>query len=423
MNATTAPLAAAPAVAAAPARPIAAENARLDYLDATRAFALLLGVVFHASLSFSPYFMGWAVQDIATGRVVADFFQISHSFRLEIFFLIAGFFSHGLWHRRGATGFVRSRALRLGGPFVVGWFLLRPLVLSGWIMGAASLRGDYDFWAAMRGGFASLETLPAGLLTGTHLWFLYYLMLITALTLVLRAIAVRLAGGRTGFDAAAPLVRGIDAAVAWLAGSPWALIALVVPTAGALWGMRFWGVDTPDQTLQPNLPVLALYGGFFVLGWLFARQPETIARFGRLALSHALLAVGSGWAVLRLGEMQADPGHPHYRAAHAGFTLSYAVLMWTLVALALGVSRKFLNRPRPFVRYLADASYWMYLVHLPVVVWLQVAVAEVNAPWWLKLVGIVLATVAITLVTYALGVRFTFVGAILHGRRRRSTTR
>ncbi len=106
-----------------------------------------------------------------------------------------------------------------------------------------------------------------------------------------------------------------------------------------------------------------------------------------------------------------------------GFTLSCPVRILTLVALPLGVSRKFLNRPRPFVRYLADASYWMYLVHLPVVVWLQVAVAEVNAPWWLKLVGIVLATVAITLVTYALGVRFTFVGAILHGRRRRSTTR
>ena len=37
----------APTVAVAP-------SARLDYLDATRAFALLLGIVFHASLSFTP---------------------------------------------------------------------------------------------------------------------------------------------------------------------------------------------------------------------------------------------------------------------------------------------------------------------------------------------------------------------------------
>ena len=35
---------------------------RLDYLDATRAFALVLGVAFHASMSFLPFFAGWAVQ-------------------------------------------------------------------------------------------------------------------------------------------------------------------------------------------------------------------------------------------------------------------------------------------------------------------------------------------------------------------------
>ena len=36
-------------------------STRLHYLDATRAFALLLGIVFHASLSFMPVFIGWAV--------------------------------------------------------------------------------------------------------------------------------------------------------------------------------------------------------------------------------------------------------------------------------------------------------------------------------------------------------------------------
>jgi peptidoglycan/LPS O-acetylase OafA/YrhL len=60
----------------------------------------------------------------------------------------------------------------------------------------------------------------------------------------------------------------------------------------------------------------------------------------------------------------------------------------------------------------------MYLVHLPIVVWLQVAVAEVRAPWWLKLAGISLATVAIALITYDLFVRSTCLGALLNGRRR-----
>lgn len=136
---------------------------RMDYLDATRAFALLLGVVFHASLSFLPVFIGWAVQDVSTGPVVGWFITVSHCFRLATFFLLAGFFGRMTCQRRGVTDFVRTRLVRIGVPFVVGWFLLKPLLISGWIMGFASLRGDYDFWGAVSEGVASLRTLPSGL--------------------------------------------------------------------------------------------------------------------------------------------------------------------------------------------------------------------------------------------------------------------
>src|SRR6478736_1931763 len=190
---------------------------RLDYLDAARAFALLLGVVFHAGLSFTPYFTGWAVQDISTSPLVADFFLVSHSFRMELFFLLAGFFSCGLLRRQGMGAFLRSRTVRIGVPFFAGWFLLRPLVVSGWIMGAASLRGDYDFWAGIRGGFATLKQLPAGIFTGSHLWFLYYLMLVTALLLGLRFLATTALRALTGASGLARCRVRVDAFTAWFA--------------------------------------------------------------------------------------------------------------------------------------------------------------------------------------------------------------
>jgi len=398
-------------------------GARLDYLDATRAFALLLGVVFHASLSFTPYFMGWAVQDISTGRVVADFMLASHSFRMELFFVLAGFFSQGLLQRQGLGAFLRSRAVRIGVPFVAGWFLLRPLIVSGWIMGAASLRGDYDFWAGIRAGFATLRQLPANLFMGSHLWFLYYLLLITALGLGLRLAvtgATRALAGETG---RARLLVRLDAVAGWLARSRWGLPLLVLPTAWALWHMRFWGMDTPDQSLRPYLPVLAVYSGGFALGWMFARQADAIAAFGRITVWRGLLLIAAFVATRRLSEIQADPGHPHFTAAHVGFVFAYATLMWTLVVLTLGVFRKLCSTPRPAIRYLADSSYWMYLVHLPVVVWLQVAVAEVPAHWSLKLLFISAATIAIALLTYDLFVRSTWIGQILNGRRRERALR
>jgi glucan biosynthesis protein C len=391
---------------------------RLDYLDAARAFALVLGVVFHASLSFSPYFMGWAVQDVSTGKIVPDFMLVSHSFRMELFFLLAGVFSQGILERQGMAGFLRSRLVRIGVPFVAGWFLLRPLVVSGWIMGAASLRGDYDFWAGIRGGFATLRQLPAGIFTGSHLWFLYYLLLVTGLLLAVwlgGAMTIRAIGG----EAAVMKSRGWLASVAgWLAGSSFGLPALAVPTTAALWGMRFWGMDTPDQSLWPHWPVLAVYGGCFALGWLFGGRADLIAAFGRITASRvALLAIGIG-ATLKLSGIQADPGHPHYTIARLGFSFGYAVMMWTLVSLTLGVFQRLCPQARPVIRYVADSSYWIYLVHLPVVVWLQVAVAEVSVHWSLKLVFVSAATIAVALVTYELFVRATTLGRILNGRRR-----
>jgi glucan biosynthesis protein C len=288
---------------------------RLDYLDATRAFALVLGVVFHASLSFSPFFMGWAVQDVSTGAFVADFFLVSHSFRMELFFLLAGFFSHGLYHRQEPGAFLRARLLRLGVPFVAGWFLLRPLVVSGWIMGAASLRGDYDFWASLGAGFASLRSLPAGLFTGTHLWFLYYLLLATALLLVIRWVALRAArtlAGETGLDR---LGAGVDAVARWLAVSAWGLPVLAGLTATALWRMRFWNMDTPDQSLAPHLPVLAVYGGCFALGWAFARRPETLTEFSRLTVDRVVALALSIAAVRQLRPIRDIPTSPRRMSA------------------------------------------------------------------------------------------------------------
>ncbi len=385
---------------------------RLDYLDAARAFALVLGVVFHASLSFMPVFMGWAVQDISTSSWVTRFTILSHAFRMETFFLLAGFFSRSTYHRAGPIPFLRSRALRIGAPFAVGWFLLRPLLVSGWIMGSASLRGDVDVVAGLRGGFQSLATLPSGIFTGSHLWFLYYLAMVTALTLAARHLVASI--GAWG----AVLVRKADSFIAWLAVSPVSLAALVVPTTIALWFMRSWGVDTPDQSLRPHLPALLLYGGFFVLGWLLNRKREWLDAFIRISPQRCLLAAFGIASILLLGDIERDPGHPQFQLAHGTYAVGYATTMWSLVLLTLGAFRKFCSRPNPVIRYVADSSYWMYLVHLPIVVWLQVAVAELPLPWWLKLTLITLVTVALCLLTYDLVVRSTWLGALLHGRRR-----
>ncbi|HWA84957.1 MAG TPA: acyltransferase family protein, partial [Opitutus sp.] len=257
----------------------------------------------------------------------------------------------------------------------------------------------------------SLQTLPTGLFTQTHLWFLYYLAIITALALGVRAVA-KLAGRWQP-----AILRCIDAAVAWIARSSFGLALLAVPTAGLLWFMQTWSVDTPDQTLVPEWPVVLVYGGGFGLGWWFGRQPGALDHFTQMTWGRWAIAAASVVATLQLTQIQLDPGNPHFAAAHGAFVVTYAVMMWSLVTLTIGGFRVLCRRPRAWVRYVADSSYWMYLVHLPLVVWLQVAVAEFSLHWTLKLAGIVAAVVVASLISYDLFVRSTFIGRVLNGRR------
>jgi peptidoglycan/LPS O-acetylase OafA/YrhL len=387
------------------------ESGRLEYMDAVRAFALLLGVAFHASLSFISVPIGWAVMDVSTSPHVGNFIVISHSFRMPLFFLVAGFFSHLSFHRKGGVPFLRSRLLRLAIPFVAGWFILWPLIASGWIMGAESMRGTVDIAAGLKGGFAMLLELPRHFLVSTHLWFLYYLLLITGLVIATRLI-LSATGRKYG-----QLVRGVDRGLEWLAGKPFSLIVFAVPTARVVWEMRGWGLDTPDQSLVPHLPVLLIYGSCFVLGWLLHRNRESFERLTSLTPTRVCLTILACGLSAGLSRIQGDPSHPQFMLMRGVFAVSYSLMMWGLVFQVIGAMRLLIKRRYPAVRFVADASYWIYLIHLPVVVWLQVALAEWPLHWSIKLLLVTMMTILIALATYYAFVRSTWIGTVLAGRR------
>ena len=387
-------------------------HTRLDYLDAVRAFALILGIVFHASLSFLPFFIGWAVMDISTSSIVGSFMLISHSFRMELFFLIAGFFSHMTFHNKGAKSFIRSRFLRIAIPFLVGWLILKPLIISGWIMGSESMRGEVDILNGLQIGFQSVAQTPNEFLTGSHLWFLYYLLMITALTLMVRK---AISSSPKAYSLATDCM---DKGIAWLTRTPLAWTLLTIPTSACLYYMSSWGMDTPDRSLIPHIPVLIVYSGFFLLGWLLHRQQDLISHFARISSLRIILCLVSIGATLALSVYQTDMGHPNLVLIRMGFSLTYAFMMWTLVSLTIGLFKHFFNKPSKTVRYLADASYWLYLIHLPIVIWLQIAFAELPLHWTLKLAGISGLTIALSLVLYDLFVRSTIIGKVLNGRKR-----
>ena len=380
-------------------------------LDAVRAFALLLGVVFHAGFSFIPGLIPglWAATDSSPSATIGVALFAAHMFRMSLFFFVAGFFARMLFQRGGARGFWSNRLRRILLPLVAGWLILFPLTAAVWIWGLTRTFGD-----ALALEATKMPAPPPGAFPWTHLWFLYYLLVLYALVLTARAAVVRL-------DRAGSIRRAADAVVGVLVRTGTAAVAIALPVAAALYFRHDWiawfGIPTPDRSVIPELASLVGYGAAVAFGWLIHRQPDLLAVWGRLWPVHLAVALIATTVCLSMAGVTPSLAPIATRGAKLGFALGYALALWCWSLAVLGIATRFLAHANPAIRYVADASYWIYLVHLPVVAALQIVVSRLPWHWSIKFPLILVVSLAVLFTTYHYLVRPTFIGQFLNGRR------
>lgn len=383
---------------AAPAHP-----PRYHELDCMRGCMMMLGLVLHSAVAYMRTPLGdlWGYQDAHTNVAFDGLVAFLHTFRVPAFFVLAGFFAALLYAQRGAGAMILNRVQRVLVPLIVGWVILFPLTIAGFAF--AQLGGTgHSALAALRYAASAAALQHLQLL---HLWFLFDLLLYYAVALVL----VRLTGART-----APGGRragGLD----WLVHRWYGLLALAVVTAVTLLPMASGTLETPGTFRRPPA-TLAADGVFFAIGWwLYARRellPQLGARaWGRTLAACALFPVYA-WALLRMTS-QPVPGTRVVAVA------SLALMTWLFVFGLIGLFVRYLAKPSPVGRYVADASYWFYLIHLPLIAWGTGLLAGVSWPAGVKYLTVLGGVVAICWVTYDFAVRATVVGAVLNGRRYR----
>ena len=76
-----------------------------------------------------------------------------------------------------------------------------------------------------------------------------------------------------------------------------------------------------------------------------------------------------------------------------------------------------LDRSISWLRYVTDASYWCYLVHMPLIFWLAALLAPLLVPSPVKVLLLIVLAIMTLLIAYDCGVRATIVGEWLNGRR------
>ena len=382
---------------------------RLHALDAVRAYALLLGIAFHATISFVPTLasLGWPIADISQSDTLAGVFYVSHIFRMTTFFAIAGFFARLVVYRKGVSGFVKDRRKRILVPLLVGWPIQVILVIAAVVAGGSKANQPTTSMLPSQEHIL----IPFAWM---HLWFLYILLLLYVVTLSVRWFA------NAAVDTSGRVRTLIDRGMRIFTTVPLAPLILAMPVAISLHATEWWlpwmGIPTPDNTVIPNLAAFVAYGTAFTFGWFLHRQIELLQSIERYWLGYLAAAVALSALCYDLVGMPTTPIEldPVTRVIYAS---AYGVASWCWTLAAIGAAIRFLSAENKNRRYLADASYWMYIMHLPLVFGLQVLMMQWPLHWSIKYVLILAITTSLLLVTYRYLVRPTFIGEMLNGRR------
>ncbi len=358
---------------------------------------MLLGIFLHACTRFMPYYdTDNAVARTSLGVII----MVLHGFRMPLFFLISGFFTAMLWHKRGALSLLRHRAKRVLLPFALSVIFVVPFIGWGFSTGQR-LSGQTP---GPRPDYLS-KILHIFDLKLTHLWFLWMLWVLVCLF----AIAVSI-----GY-----LIKRISPSVAaWLGRQRGPFIAVMVAAtlAGqyAMTGSSFGAGYTEKILLDPT--VLGYYAGFFAVGAALCLPHGTLhpqvlrvtQHWVTLSIAALVLVVPALWLV-----------GPSLNASRV-FQVAFA---WVAILALLGVFRRFFSTSRPWVRWLSDASYWLYVMHLPLVFVFQGLVTDWPLPFYVKTALIFVFTLTLLLLSYQYAVRYTPIGTLLNGKRTRTKKR
>jgi hypothetical protein len=388
---------------------------RLHALDAVRASALLLGVALHAA---QPYVAGlyWLTRE-PPDNIIAGLWYTIHMFRMPLFFLIAGFFARVMLERRGPAGFIKDRCRRIMLPLVAGVPILMLLT------GLAAVLGGLAVGMDVRGIRPPPSPPHHSVLASInlmHLWFLYYLILFYAAALLLQLASA------AGFGRSGRLAAAVDAMVAWLVGSGCAPFILAVPAALYYCQLKDWspwgGLPAPFSII-PDVGALIAYGSFFGMGWLLQRRQQSLLSLLQARWPvYGVLAIAA-WAVCRLLAGSTPHWGPFLKDLPLlTYTACYIIGGWCCSFGLIGLAMRFLSGYSAVRRYLADASYWIYLLHIAVLIFFSQLLHPLRwaAPGKYPLT--IAAAMAVLVLSYHFLVRFTFIGAILNGRRHARAT-
>lgn len=367
---------------------------------------MLLGLVLHSAITYNVTFHGdeWEIKDPLSIDILTDFLVLLiHSFRIPVFFFIAGFFGSMLFYERGLVRMIKNRISRIVNPFIVFLFVIEPIVYFAFNYSKAVFaQYDNPFAIAYQPFSNLIAFLPR---TTAHLWFLYYLAFFTAISVSLGLLLKK----------SNKLTSRITNIFNWIIQRPLARILFFSGFTFLI--LKILGTSMVEASISfiPDVNTLVYFFLFYIAGWILFKSKhflDTLMQYDWICIILAVVLVITQGVVIQYSGMGLAPN------SNSGILISFSsIIVWSFTFGLTGLFIRYGSNYSRSMRYISDASYWVYLIHLPITAIIPAFIWKLPFPAVIKFLIVFLITTFICFVSYHYLVRDTFIGKFLNGRK------
>jgi fucose 4-O-acetylase-like acetyltransferase len=362
-----------------------------------------LGIVLHVVIIYTVQkFPLLPYHDLNTSSFADVLVGLIHSFRMPVFFILAGFFLLMLARGRGNGGMLRNRFNRLVLPFLLFWppiFIVTVLMIM-----LFTYRAAHGTWGIDPLLLPQREGNPLN--NTIHLWFLWMLMWFSVLFVVLTPMAKAIP-----LALRSQLSKGFEQVCAGALG--FVMLALASAIIGANYRDGF--VVTTGYFLPPLTEWLH-NGLFFAFGLaLYAHRSRLFPLYQKRWKVYAI----AGFSFFLALALLTSIGRKQLATVpYASFWIAFVFncSTWLFSFSLIGLFLRHFGQKKPVFDYLAQSSYWVYIIHFPITIGLGACLYAVDLSAFIKMPINIIGTTTFSLLSYHFLVRSTRLGRLLNGR-------
>jgi len=351
-----------------------AKSGRLYFADHLRATLAILVVLHHIAIVYGAstwfYYIEPPLEDLPTFTAFLVFVLFNQAWFMGAFFFLAGYFTPGSYDRKGSGAFLKDRLIRLGIPILVFTFVLSPIAFLGRYLMPPAISGVTEP--------LSWEAYPDLIGLGP-LWFVAMLLIFSLGYALWR----RLRGNRASAAPSKPsspgylLVAGFVLGLALVSFLFRMIVPLGQPVSLFVYFLSF-----------PTIAYLPQYLSFFVLGIIASRYdwlrtlPASMGIVGLIATILAAVILfplafsGEPFSLALTPVFDNATGNGHWQSAV--YVLWDSIFSVGLILALIPFFRAFFNTKSRLGTFLAQHSYAVYILHIPIIVFLAYALRDVE---------------------------------------------